>query len=72
MLKHWAWNYFLTDGLLFRSNNFYKNAWCIRCLNHHKNLLWQFDVVGTATSGTSGDRIEADWEAQGYLQRLYL
>ena len=65
MSKHWAWGYFFTDGLLFRSNNSYKNAWCIACFNHHKELLRQSDVLGAAISGTSGDRRDADREAQG-------
>ena len=57
--------FFFTDGLLFHSKNSYKNVWCIACLNHHKELLRQSDVLGAAMSGTSGDRRDADREAQG-------
>lgn len=53
--KHWSWGYFFTDGFFFRNNNSYKNAWCIACLNHHKELLLQSDVINAAISGTSSE-----------------
>jgi len=62
---HWSWAHFFTDGALFRSNNTFKNAWCIACLDHHKELLRKSDVLGTAMSGTSSDCTDADREAQG-------
>ena len=65
--KHWSWGQFFTDGLFFRNNNFYKNAWCSACLNHHKEQLRQSDVVSTALSGTSSERTEAEREAQGSI-----
>jgi hypothetical protein len=65
MSKHWSWEYFFSDGALFRTNNTFKNAWCIACLDHHKERLRQSDVIGTAMSGTSGGRTDADREAQG-------
>jgi len=66
MSKHWAWGYFFTNGLLFRSNNSYKNAWCIACLNHHKELLWQSDVLGAAIRGTSGGIQNLEKEMEAY------
>ena len=63
--KHWLWIYFITDGLLFRNNNSYKNAWCIACLGHQQDQLRQADVVSVAISGTSGSRTEAQREEQG-------
>jgi hypothetical protein len=66
-LKHWSWGFFLTDNLFFRNNNSYKNAWCIACLNHHKELLQQSDIVNAAISGTGVDRTDAERETQGIL-----
>jgi hypothetical protein len=63
-MKHWSWGYFFTDGHFFRNNNSYKNAWCIMCLNHHKEQLRQSDVLSAAISGTSSDRTDAEREAQ--------
>jgi len=39
--KHcqWSWGYFFTNNLFFCNNSYYKNAWCIACLNHHKEIL---------------------------------
>jgi hypothetical protein len=70
--KHWSWAYFFTDGLLFRNNNSYKNAWCIACLNHHKDQLREADIIGAAISGTSGDRTDGQREAQGSLSQIEL
>ena len=42
-----------------------KNAWCITCLNYHKEQLWQSDVISAAISSTSGECTDADQEAQG-------
>jgi hypothetical protein len=64
-VKHWSWAYFITDGQLFRNNNSYKNAWCITCLNHHKEQLRQADVVSAAISGSSSGRTDAERETQG-------
>jgi hypothetical protein len=63
--KHWSWSHFFTDGLFFRNNNSFKNAWCIACLNHHKGLLRESDVVNAAISGTDSGRSDAEREAQG-------
>jgi hypothetical protein len=63
--KHWSWAYFITDGLFFHNNNSYKNAWCIACLNHHKEQLQQADIIGTALSGSSNGRTDAEREALG-------
>ena len=63
--KHWSWGYFTTDNLLFRNNHFYKNAWCIACIEFRKEQLRQADVANTAASGISSGQTDADWEAQG-------
>ena len=63
--KHWAWGYFITDNQLFRNNNLYKNAWCLTCLNQHKEQLHQLDILTTAVSGISSGRTDTDWETQG-------
>ena len=63
--KHWSWGYFFTDGHFFRNNNSFKNAWCIACLNHHKERLRNSDIIGAAESGTGGGRTEAEREGQG-------
>ena len=63
--KHWSWGYFFTDGHFFRNNNSFKNAWCIACLNHHKELLRQSDILGMALTGISNDHTDAERETQG-------
>lgn len=63
--KHWSWGYFFTDNLFFRTNNSYKNAWCIACLNNQKELLQQSDILSAAVNGTSSDRTDVEREAQG-------
>ena len=63
--KHWSWGYFTTDNLLFRNNHFYKNAWCIACVDFRKEQLRQADVTNTAVSGISSGQSDVDWEAQG-------
>ena len=70
MSKHWSWEHFTTDGQLFRNNNFYKNAWCVACLNHHKDMLRDSDasVVSTAINGMGGGRTELEREVQGSYQ----
>lgn len=65
MSKTWVWDHFVTDNLFFRKNNYHKNAWCIACLNHHKELLRQSDVLSTAIGGTGSNRTDAEREAQG-------
>jgi hypothetical protein len=63
--KHWAWKHFFSDNILFRNNNSYKNAWCIACFNHHKELLRQSDILSAANSGTIINRTDAERETQG-------
>jgi hypothetical protein len=65
MSKHWSWGHFITDGQFFRNNNLYKNAWCLACLNHHKDMLWESNIVSTALNGMGGGRTDAEQEAQG-------
>ena len=69
MSKHWSWGYFITDGQFFRNNNSYKNAWCLACLNHHKDLLQESDIVDMVLNGMGGGRTDAEWEAQGTSNR---
>ena len=61
--KHWSWGHFTTDNQFFQNNNFYKNAWCIACVKHHKELLRQADIASAAVAG----RTDADREAQGIV-----
>jgi hypothetical protein len=73
MSKNWVWEHFFTDNLFFRNDNYHKNAWCIACLNHHKELLRQSDVVSAAIGGTNSNRTDAEREAQGgYYLLIFL
>ena len=65
MSKHWFWGHFITDGQLFQNNNSFKNAWYLACLNHHKDLLRQSDIISTALNGIGGGRTDAEQETQG-------
>ena len=65
MSRTWSWNHFISDGNLFRNNNYYKNAWCLACLNYHKEMLRESDIVSTAVDGMGGGRTDAEREAQG-------
>ena len=56
----WSWDYFITDGNFFRNNHSYKNAWCVACLNLHKDLLRESDVLSVAVDGMGGGRTEAE------------
>ena len=38
---------------------------CLACLNHHKDMLWQSDIISTALNGMGGGRTDAEREAQG-------
>ena len=70
--KHWSWGYFFTDGLFFRNNNSFKNAWCIACLNHEKELLRQADIISAAVGGTyEPNRTYAEREAEGIVLFLH-
>ena len=37
----------------------------LACLNHHKEMLRESDIVSTAVDGMGGGRTDADREAQG-------
>jgi hypothetical protein len=69
--RHWSWNYYMTDGALYRNNKSFKNAWCLACLNHHRDLLQQLEIVNTALTGTVDGQdgyhgcTDAEREAQG-------
>jgi hypothetical protein len=69
--KHWSWEHFTTDHQLFQNNNSYKNAWCIACVNNHREQLWQADVVNTAVSGANSGNTIVDWEEQGIVPGLF-
>ena len=64
--KHWSWGHFTSDNHFFQNNNSYKSAWCIACVNHHKEQLRLSDIANTAITGiSSGHSMDADWEVQG-------
>lgn len=65
-LKHWAWDYFFTDPLKFKANNYHKNAWCLGCLNYHRNLLRESDILAVTFTGVDRQiRTDAEREIQG-------
>jgi hypothetical protein len=64
MSKHWSWGHFITHGQFFRNNNSYKDAWCLACLNHYKDMLWESDIVSMALNGMGGGHTDAEQEAQ--------
>ena len=68
--RHWSWGYFFTDGLFFRNNNSFKNAWCIACLNQKKEQIRKADVIIAAMNGTCDGRTDAERETQGILHFL--
>ena len=68
MSKHWSWGYFITDNQLFRNNNSYKNAWCLACLNHHKDQLQESDIISTAVSGILKIGHKHRYDSECYIQ----
>lgn len=62
---HWGWTHFYSDNQLFRSNNSYKNAWCLACLNHRQEQLRQSDIISASLTGVSNNRTDADRVIQG-------
>ena len=68
MSKHCSWAYFLSDSALFR----FRNTWCVACLDHHRELLWQSDIVTIAMSGAGGIRTDEDRETQGKYGHIFL
>ena len=65
MSKTWSWSYFTSasDGNFFR-NSYHKNAWCLACLNYHKEMLREPDIVSTVVDGMGSGRTDAEREAQ--------
>jgi hypothetical protein len=70
MSKHWSWGHFITDGQFFQNNNSHKNVWCLACLNHHKGLLLESDIISTSLDSVGG-HTDAEQEAQGSYQIFF-
>lgn len=63
--KGWYWAHFFSDGTLFQGNHFNKTAWCIRCLDHTRNVLRESDVASASLTGIPALRTDIEREAQG-------
>ena len=47
------------------SNHLNKNAWCIRCLAYHRNLIQNTDTVAVVMTGMVQARTPAELDAPG-------
>jgi hypothetical protein len=64
-MSHWVWAHFVTDGNFFQNNRSNKNAWCTKCLAHHRDLLLSADAAAVAATGINDARTPDQIEALG-------
>lgn len=65
MSHHWTWEFFETDSKFYRNNHTNKNAWCMACLNYHRTLLRESDVISSSLGNTGLFHTEETLEQQG-------
>jgi hypothetical protein len=69
-MSHWSWDHFVTDGEMYRTNHFNKNAWCTRCLAYTSNLIRNNNILEVSLTGLAQGMTPEEVEKQGTFCNL--